>query len=120
MRTEEIEFFRMLLLQRLKDLQQQGEETISFISSQAKQSSDVIDRATVESDQSLFLRLKARESRLAQKIKLALSRIDDDSFGICETCGEEISIARLKARPVAMQCIECKIKAEAIKKTSGL
>ncbi|MGD8541511.1 MAG: TraR/DksA C4-type zinc finger protein, partial [Desulfobacteraceae bacterium] len=53
-------------------------------------------------------------------IKKALARIDNGSFGICETCGEEISIERLRARPVTTQCIECKTKEEALEKSLGL
>jgi DnaK suppressor protein len=119
MKAKETEFFKLLLLQRLEDIQQRGKDTISLISGQAIQYPDPLDRATIESDQNFLLRIKSRESRLAQKIKESLERIKDGSFGICETCEEKISIARLKARPVTTQCIECKIKAEKIEKVSG-
>ena len=52
--------------------------------------------------------------------KKALDRIEDGSFGICESCGEDISIERIKARPVTTQCIECKTKQEAMEKALGL
>jgi DnaK suppressor protein len=57
---------------------------------------------------------------LIKKIKKALERIENGTFGICETCGEEITVKRLKARPVTSQCIECKSKEEALEKALGL
>ncbi|MCK4468745.1 MAG: TraR/DksA C4-type zinc finger protein, partial [Desulfobacterales bacterium] len=58
--------------------------------------------------------------KLIKKIKKALERIDNDTFGICEKCDGDISIKRLKARPVTTQCIECKTKEEALEKALGL
>ena len=59
------------------------------------------------------LRLRDRERRLIRKIQAALKRMDDGIYGICEECGEEISIPRLKARPVTRLCINCKARQEA-------
>jgi DnaK suppressor protein len=42
----------------------------------------------------------------------ALTRLDHDQFGICEECGEQIGIERLKARPMTTLCIECKSSQE--------
>jgi DnaK suppressor protein len=67
-----------------------------------------------------MLRIRDRESKLIRKIKSALERIENGTFGVCETCGGEISIKRLKARPVTSQCIECKSKEEALEKALGL
>ncbi|MDE7065060.1 MAG: TraR/DksA C4-type zinc finger protein, partial [Desulfovibrionaceae bacterium] len=50
--------------------------------------------------------------RLIRKIQAALQRIEDGSYGLCEECGEEIGVARLKARPVTRLCINCKSKQE--------
>ena len=61
-----------------------------------------------------------RESKLIKKIKQALERIENGTYGICESCGEEISVKRLKARPVTTQCIECKAKEEALEKALGI
>jgi len=58
------------------------------------------------------LRIRDRERKLIIKIQEALDRIEDGSFGVCETCGEEISQKRLEARPVTTQCIDCKSEAE--------
>ncbi len=73
---------------------------------------DLTDQATAEADKNFILRLREREQKLLKKIDQALDRIANGTFGICESCGEEISYKRLKARPVATYCIECKIRQE--------
>ena len=73
---------------------------------------DPADRATAESDRAFTLRIRDRERRLIRKIQSALQRIDDGTYGICDECGEEIAIPRLKARPVTRLCINCKAKQE--------
>ena len=67
-----------------------------------------------------MLRIRDREHKLIKKVKKALDRIDNETFGICEKCGDDISIKRLKARPVTTQCIECKTKEEAFEKALGI
>ena len=73
---------------------------------------DLTDQASAESDRDFLLRIKDRERKLILKIREALNRIDTGTFGTCEICGEPISEARLKARPVTTQCIECKTDME--------
>jgi DnaK suppressor protein len=73
---------------------------------------DPADRATMESDRAFTLRLRDRERMLIKKIQSAINRIENGTFGICDECGEDISIARLKARPVTKLCIDCKSKQE--------
>lgn len=73
---------------------------------------DVTDQAAAEADKNFTLRLREREQKLLKKIDEALDRITNGTFGICESCGEEISYKRLKARPVTTYCIECKTKQE--------
>lgn len=73
---------------------------------------DLGDQATAVADQNFMLRLKEREQKLLKKIDEALDRITQGTFGICESCGGEISFKRLKARPVTTLCIECKTKQE--------
>jgi DnaK suppressor protein len=67
-----------------------------------------------------MLRIRDREAKLIKKIREALERIENDTYGICESCGEDISIKRLKARPVTTQCIDCKSKEEALEKALGI
>jgi DnaK suppressor protein len=120
MKKEELDVFKAQLSQRLEELLSQADETVTGMTAQKENFPDPTDRASLESDRNFMLRIRDREAKLIKKIKKALERIDNGSFGICETCGEEISIERLKARPVTTQCIECKTKEEALEKSLGL
>jgi len=80
---------------------------------------DPTDRASMESDRNFTLRIRDRERKLIAKIREALERIEDGTFGHCEMCDDEISIERLKARPVTTLCIECKRRQEAQEKARG-
>jgi DnaK suppressor protein len=79
---------------------------------------DRLDQAAREAGLEFTLRIRAREMRLIQKIRKALNRIDEETFGICAECGEEIALKRLKARPVTTCCIACKSRMEAIEKNN--
>lgn len=119
MKPDDTEILKAILLKQLKDLQQRSEETIPYIAGQQNQSPETLDRAVMDSTRNFFLRLKIRESKLIQKIETALARIEEGSYGICETCGGNISVKRLKARPVTSQCIECKTETEIMEKLNG-
>jgi len=69
---------------------------------------DVSDQASAEAEQNFLMRIREREQRLIKKIDEALARMDQDIYGICERCEEEIPYPRLKARPVTTLCINCK------------
>jgi DnaK suppressor protein len=73
---------------------------------------DEIDSASSESGLAFIGRLRERERILVQKIDLALSKIEDGSYGTCTGCGEDIGQKRLEARPVAELCIDCKSQQE--------
>ena len=73
---------------------------------------DPNDRATLESERNLTLRIRDRERKLRLKVEEALARIADGTFGICESCGEEIGVKRLEARPVTTLCVKCKSSQE--------
>jgi DnaK suppressor protein len=70
------------------------------------------DQASAEADQNFNLRLREREQKLLKKVDEAIERIQTGNFGICESCGGEISLERLKARPVTTLCIDCKTRQE--------
>jgi DnaK suppressor protein len=120
MKKKDVEFFKNLLTNRLQDLLNEADHTVSGMTAPKENFPDPTDRASLESDRNFMLRIRDRESKLIKKIKKALTRIDNNTFGICEKCGEEISIERLKARPVTTQCIDCKTKEEAFEKALGL
>jgi len=78
---------------------------------------DPTDQATVETDRNFDLRIRDRERKLIKKIDQALNRIKDGSFGVCESCGGNISVKRLQARPVTTLCIDCKTSQEIEERT---
>ena len=105
-------YFRDMLTFRLNELLTEGNRTLGGMSERDDRLPDPSDRATLESETSFTLRIRDRERQLIGKIKDALYRIEDGTYGICEECDEEISEARLKARPVTTLCIDCKSNQE--------
>jgi DnaK suppressor protein len=104
--------FKSLLSQTLQErLRELAEGTTDF-EYFMHQAPDFLDRASLEIDGTLNLRIKERDGRLAKKIREALKKMEDGTFGLCEDCGEPIPEKRLRARPVATRCIECKEKQE--------
>jgi DnaK suppressor protein len=77
---------------------------------------DEVDLASSELSQNLSLRLKDRERSLLQKIEEALGKIQEGTYGVCESCEEPIEAKRLEVRPVAELCIRCKEAQEKIEK----
>jgi len=120
LKEKDIEYFRELLTKSLEELLEHAKDTVSGMVTPKENFADPTDRASFESDRDFMLLIRNRESKLIKKIKMALDRIEDNTFGVCEKCGEDISVARLKARPVTTQCIDCKTKEEAAEKALGL
>lgn len=111
--------YKKLLEKSLARLVEEASETLNGMSSEKALFPDPTDRASLESDRNFLLRIRDRERKLIVKIQEALKRIDEGTFGICQECGEEISESRLKARPVATLCVECKRTQERDEKTAG-
>lgn len=108
MQQQDIEYFRDLLADMLEEAQQKGDATLEDLTVSNEVFADPADRASMESDRAFTLRIRDRERHLIRKIQAAQERIEDGSYGICDECGEQISLARLKARPVTRLCINCK------------
>ncbi len=113
MEKEKLAYFNEFLNERLKNLLEEAEKTVTGMTNDNSSFPDPTDRANLETDRNFLLRIRDRDRKLILKIKEALARIEEGTFGICEDCGEEISEERLKARPVTTLCIACKTKAEA-------
>jgi DnaK suppressor protein len=120
MEKEQLEYFKELLTKRLAELLEHADDTVVDMKVPKENFPDPTDRALHEANQNFELRIRDREHKLIKKIKKALERIEKGTFGICETCGEDISFQRLNARPVTTQCIDCKLKEEAKEKALGL
>ncbi|PQP34643.1 RNA polymerase-binding protein DksA [Desulfobacteraceae bacterium SEEP-SAG9] len=119
MEKKDLEYFEELLINWRSGLLTQAEGTVSSLKDPTDNFADPTDRAAFESDRSFLLRIRDREHKLIGKIDEAFERIEDGTYGICEMCGEAISIERLKARPVTTFCIRCKTKSEAMEKAIG-
>jgi DnaK suppressor protein len=101
------------LLKQRKDLLDEAEHTLNNKLSTEKESfPDPTDQAVAELDNNFMLRLRGREQKLLKKIDEAIARIDGGTYGVCESCGGQITIKRLEARPVTTLCIECKTRQE--------
>ena len=107
--TEE---FRVLLQSQLDELVQEAGKTATDMADEKSNFPDPTDRASLESDRNFELRIRDRERKLIGKIREAIERLDEGTYGMCESCEEEIGVARLKARPVTTMCIECKTEQE--------
>ena len=112
MTKKKLKYFKDLLQKQLDDLLAEAGGTVKAMSDKEDLFPDPIDRASLESDRNFMLRIRDRERKLIAKIRKALERIEDGSFGICESCGEDISEKRLKIRPVTTFCIDCKEEQE--------
>ena len=101
------------LLKQRKDLLDEAEHTLNNKLSTEKESfPDPTDQAVAELDNNFMLRLRGREQKLLKKIDEAIARIDGGTYGVCESCGGQITLKRLEARPVTTLCIECKTRQE--------
>ena len=100
--------FRKLLLSWKEQLEIEAEETVKHLKSDSNNLADPNDRATQESEFGLELRTRDRERKLINKIASSIELLKQDDYGYCESCGVNIGIKRLEARPTATHCIDCK------------
>jgi RNA polymerase-binding transcription factor len=119
MEESDLGYFKDLLTAWLDELRHSAGNTVEGLLNVEAISADYLDCATFESDRSTALRIRDRESMLIRKIRNSLEDIENGEYGICEECGNEIAIERLKARPIAKCCIRCKTKQEALEKIMG-
>lgn len=102
-----LEYFRQKLIAWREELIKESSDTIANTLQETElQKPDLADRASAETDHALELRTRDRERKLISKINSTIRRIDEDEYGYCEETGDEIGVARLKARPVATMTLE--------------
>jgi len=119
MNEAQLQHFRNILERWKADLMAEVDRTVHHMQDDAANFPDPNDRATQESEFSLELRTRDRERKLIKKIEEALKSIDSGDYGYCESCGVEIGIRRLEARPTATLCIDCKTLDELREKQMG-
>lgn len=100
--------FRKILEGMKIELSQEIDRAVHTMQDEATVFADPNDRASQESDMTLELRNRDRERKLIKKIDEIIGRIDSEDYGYCESCGIEIGLKRLEARPTATLCIDCK------------
>jgi len=106
MNAKQKEFFKRKLLAWHGDIIQETKETLNNLQKEVVNFSDLVDRASSETDRSLELRARDRQRKLISKIDEALLRIEDGAYGYCEDTGESIGLKRLVARPIATLSID--------------
>ena len=111
--------FRNLLLSWRRVLMEEVDRTVTHMKDEAANFPDPADRASQEEEFSLELRTRDRERKLIKKIEKTIQLIKNDDFGYCDSCGIEIGIRRLEARPTADQCVDCKTLSEIKEKQAG-
>lgn len=112
MSEAQLAHFRKILEAWRRQLREEVDRTVTHMKDEAANFADPADRASQEEEFSLELRTRDRERKLIKKIEKTLQIIEDGDYGYCESCGVEIGIRRLEARPTAELCIDCKTLAE--------
>lgn len=107
----EIEKLRKILEKQLKELQLDQAQNLKAQGTSTLLP-DINDQASFESERNFEIRIKDRERKLINKVKEALKKIVEGSYGICESCSEPIAVKRLLVRPVTTYCIHCKSEME--------
>lgn len=119
MNEAQLRHFENILNSWKANLMAEVDRTVHHMQDDAANFPDPNDRATQESEFSLELRTRDRERKLIRKIDQALKDIESGDYGYCESCGIEIGIRRLEARPTATMCIDCKTLDEIREKQMG-
>jgi DnaK suppressor protein len=113
MNKKEMDRFKDLLVAERNSLIKKANKTLTEEAQlDVNELPDEIDQASAEYNQSFIFRLRDREKYYLSKIDKAIKKIEDGDFGVCESCGEDISAKRLEARPVTTLCIRCKEEQE--------
>lgn len=118
MSARQLAFFRQLLQDEMDQLLENAQETTTHLQDN-EATPDPSDRASVEEEHTLELRVRDRERKLLKKIEEAIMRIDTGDYGWCEETGEPIGIGRLLARPTATLSLEAQERREKLKKMHG-
>ncbi|MFK7913721.1 MAG: RNA polymerase-binding protein DksA [Pseudomonadales bacterium] len=108
MNDDQLAHFRDILLKWRQELMEEVDRTVHHMRDEAANFPDPADRATQEEEFSIELRTRDRERKLIKKIDQTVERLDQEDYGYCDTCGIDIGLRRLEARPTATQCVDCK------------
>lgn len=112
MNSRDLKYFKRRLNEWLEVLEHQSGITLNGMRETAERPIEVIELAAMENDRNLVLRFRTREKFLIRKIQQSLQDIESGDYGICDICGDRITVKRLKVRPVTRHCIQCKTEME--------
>ncbi len=108
MSDQQLVHFKQILMNWRQELMEEVDRTVHHMQDEAANFPDPADRATQEEEFSIELRTRDRERKLIKKIDQTMELVDQEDYGYCDTCGVEIGLRRLEARPTATQCVDCK------------
>jgi DnaK suppressor protein len=117
MNPKQQEYFRRKLINWRGELLKESEETLESLQEGRVQEPDLADRASAEMERALELRTRDRARKLIAKIDAAIQRIEAGSYGYCEETGDQITLKRLEARPIATLSVEAQERHERMERT---
>ncbi len=120
MKKKDLNYFKKILIQQLRDLLGRSDCSLDELNLADNNLSDLLDRASQVSEREFSHHLCSREKLHMRRIERSLQDIEEGVYGSCELCGEDISLKRLKARPIARYCIDCKTQLEKTEKLTGI
>jgi DnaK suppressor protein len=120
MKKKDLNQLKKILIQQLRDLLGRSDCSLDELNVADNNLSDLLDRASQISEREFSHHLCSREKLHMRKIERSLQDIEEGVYGLCEQCGEDISLKRLKARPTARYCIDCKTQLEKTEKLTGI
>ena len=120
MKKKDLNQLKKILIQQLRDLLGRSDCSLDELNVADNNISDLLDRASQISEREFSHHLCSREKLHMRRIERSLQDIEEGVYGRCEQCEEEISLQRLKARPTARYCIDCKTQLEKMEKLTGV
>ena len=120
MKKRDLNQIKKILTDQLSELLSRADCSLEGVSQSNDNMSDVLDRAAKIAERNFSHHLCSREKLLIRKIERSLQDIENGDYGRCESCDEDISVKRLKARPTAGYCIDCKTQMETMERLTGV
>lgn len=120
MRKRELNQIKKKLTEQLTELLSRADCSLDGVGETNDNLSDILDRAAKIAERNFSHHLCSREKLLIRKIERSLHDIENGDYGRCERCEEDIAVKRLKARPTARYCIECKTQMETMERLTGV
>ncbi len=120
MNKKDLNQIKKILTEQLSELLNRADCSLDGVSQSNDSMSDVVDQAAKIAERNFSHHLCSREKLMIRKIERSLQDIENGDYGRCERCDEDISVKRLKARPTARYCIDCKTQMETMERLTGV